>query len=331
MGLITSCVTVLAPTRKRASYTSPGAPYALALSSPLGVFPNHADISSQWPDFWGTQHPSGASQRFGAPLCLPPSTARRRHTLWVPAKGVGWRGQPLYSWFFPCDWGLPLRGTVAVRLGGSLRIPRPPHAPLLAATVSRPLAQRTTPLRRPSSRPGVGSRPPPLPALRPRPPAGGTPFGSLPKVWVGGVAPASLSILCRRPRSAASHGHDSHDFAASSHRRFRKPTCGPSPPPGTVEGRSQLVIVRLTATSARPWGQPNLTGRPSGRFPLRRLRRIHTRSSFRPRCLSELLSGLHPWPRAPSTLGAPVRLPPQHCGCFLRALSGASPLLLPLS
>ena len=39
-------------------------------------------------------------------------------------------------------------------------------------------------------RPGVGFRPPPFPALRSRPPAGGTPFGSLPKVWVGGVASA---------------------------------------------------------------------------------------------------------------------------------------------
>ena len=52
--------------------------------------------------------------------------------------------------------------------------------------------------------PGVGFRPPPFPALRSRPPAGGTPFGSLPKVWVGGVASSSLSILCSQASSRTS-------------------------------------------------------------------------------------------------------------------------------
>ena len=87
------------------------------------------------------------------PHCPPTLDRPPAAYLWVPAKGVGWRGQPLHSRFFPCDWGLPLRGTVAIRFGGSLRIPRPPLAPLSAATVSRPPAQRTTPPWRPSSPP----------------------------------------------------------------------------------------------------------------------------------------------------------------------------------
>ena len=119
-----------------------------------------------------------------------PSTARRRHTFGsLPKVWVGGASHSLGSHSFtpPRSAGHPSLETLL------------PPSHLLPPLVHEPDAHSAQPPSR-----GFQAAPPPS-ALCSRPPAGGTPFGSLPKVWVGGVASSSLPFTCSQVISRTSY------------------------------------------------------------------------------------------------------------------------------
>ena len=169
--------TLLAPTRERASCTSPDAPTPW----PLGVLLNHADSAFGGPISGAPNTLRGHRSALGPHYASTPSTARRRHTFGsLPKVWVGGASHSLGSHSFtpPCSAGHPSLETLL------------PPSHLLPPLVHEPDAHSAQPPSR-----GFQAAPPPS-ALRSRPPAGGTPFGSLPKVWVGGVASSSFPFTC---------------------------------------------------------------------------------------------------------------------------------------